>query len=51
MVISFEGAYGGHSIGTYNRKLNVLWAGVIPKDSKGNWEAKMDNYWFKRVGN
>ncbi|ELP96920.1 hypothetical protein [Pseudomonas syringae] len=51
MVISFEGVYGGHSIGTYNRQLDVLWAGVIPKDSKGNWETKMDNYWFKRVGN
>ncbi|MDU8500280.1 hypothetical protein RYB01_13940 [Pseudomonas syringae] len=51
MVISFEGAYGGHSVGTYNRQLNVLWAGVIPKNSKGSWETKMDNYWFKRVVN
>lgn len=49
MVIAFEGVYGGHSIGTYNRKLKLLWGGVVPKSSKGEWEAKMDSYWFKRV--
>ncbi len=27
MVIAFEGAYGGHAIGTYNRQLQLLWAG------------------------
>ncbi|MDI5645055.1 hypothetical protein MJN92_11480, partial [Salmonella enterica subsp. enterica serovar Anatum] len=28
MVIAFEGAYGGHAIGTYNRQLQLLWAGA-----------------------
>ncbi|HEY3987560.1 hypothetical protein [Cedecea sp.] len=51
MVIAFEGAYGGHSIGTYNRQLKRLWSGVIPKNSDGKWEMKMDDYWFKKVGN
>ncbi len=37
MVIKyFEGAYGGHAIGTYNRQLQLLWAGVIPVRQKGN---------------
>ncbi|EDW5732559.1 hypothetical protein CJG85_001205 [Salmonella enterica] len=49
MVIAFEGAYGGHAIGTYNRQLQLLWAGVIPKDKQGKWITKMDNYWFKQV--
>lgn len=39
MVIAFEGAYGGHAIGTYNRQLQLLWAGVIPK-IKGKWITK-----------
>ena len=51
MVMAFEGAQGGHSIGTYNRQLKLLWSGVIPKSSEGRWEMKMDDYWFKRVGN
>lgn len=51
MVIAFEGAYGGQSIGTYNRQLKTLWAGVIQKDRQGNWEKKMENYWFNRRGN
>ncbi len=38
MVIAFEGAYGGHAIGTYNRQLQLLWAGVIPKKKR-----EMDN--------
>lgn len=49
IVIAFEGAQGGHSIGTYNRQLKRLWSGVIPKNSEGKWEMKMDNYWFKKV--
>lgn len=51
MVMAFEGAEGGHVIGTYNRQLKLLWAGVIPKNNEGRWEMKMDDYWFKRVGN
>ncbi|ECI0412021.1 hypothetical protein AH332_01195 [Salmonella enterica subsp. salamae] len=49
MVIAFEGAYGGHAIGTYNRQLQLLWAGVIPKNKQGKWVMKMENYWFKQV--
>ncbi|EMF07345.1 hypothetical protein F518_02694 [Serratia marcescens VGH107] len=51
MVIAFEGAYGGHSVGTYNRQLKLLWGGVIPKNSAGKWEMKMDDYWFKNMDN
>ncbi|ECG8588620.1 hypothetical protein FNI11_02380 [Salmonella enterica subsp. salamae] len=49
MVIAFEGAYGGHAIGTYNRQLQLLWAGVIPKNQQGKWAMKMESYWFKQV--
>lgn len=49
MVIAFEGSYGGHSIGTYNRQLKLLWTGVVPKNSDGKWLAHMDSYWFKKV--
>ncbi|MBD1559441.1 hypothetical protein HC752_21085 [Vibrio sp. S9_S30] len=48
MVLSFEGAQGGHSIGTFNRQLNLLWAGVLPKDDNGKWIPKMDSYWFEK---
>lgn len=48
MVIAFEGAYGGHSVGTYNRQMKTLWAGVIHKDHE-KWEMQMEDYWFKRA--
>ena len=49
MVFSFEGAQGGHSIGTFNRQLNLLWAGVLPKDKNRNWIPQMDSYWFEKT--
>ncbi len=49
MVLSFEGKYGGHSIGTYNRELNLLWTGVLAKDAQKNWQPNMKSYWFKKV--
>ena len=48
MIFSFEGAQKGHSIGTYNRQLNLLWAGVIPKDENKKWLPRMDSYWFTK---
>lgn len=48
MVFSFEGAQGGHSIGTSNRQLNLLWAGVLPKDKNQNWIPQMDSYWLEK---
>ncbi|MCC8269566.1 hypothetical protein LNP38_28400, partial [Escherichia coli] len=27
----------------------LLWAGVIPKNKKGKWITKMENYWFRQV--
>ncbi|WP_172566114.1 hypothetical protein [Vibrio navarrensis] len=48
LVLAFEGAYGGHSVGTYNNQLKKMWTGVIPKNSGGNWIPQMDSYWFSK---
>ncbi|QUM85151.1 hypothetical protein [Moritella sp. 28] len=51
MVLAFEGKYGGHSIGSYNRELELMWTGVIPKRKDGTWVTSMDSYWFKKMTN
>ncbi|KXO08028.1 putative secreted protein [Moritella sp. JT01] len=48
-MLAFEGKYGGHSIDSYNRELELMWAGVIPKSKDGAWVASMDSYWFKKM--
>ncbi|MBU2898082.1 hypothetical protein [Vibrio hepatarius] len=49
MVLSFEGKYGGHSIGSYNRDLGLMWTGVLAKDSNKQWQPNMQSYWFYKT--